>query len=71
MTQSHWTDEARTNPELEATRDRWNERFCMSVAPQPVERGWPWWLLTMVQLTAVSLPIAFLIGLIRIGEALS
>lgn len=31
-----WTDYRRSNPELEATRDRWNARFCR--APEPTER---------------------------------
>jgi hypothetical protein len=30
-----YTDPARTNPDLEATRDRYNTLYCNSVAPQP------------------------------------
>lgn len=33
-------------------------------------RGWPWWLLTSVQLAACAAPVAFLIALIRIAEAM-
>jgi len=30
-----WTDSCRSNPELEATRDRWNARYCnASDAPE-------------------------------------
>jgi hypothetical protein len=73
MNASHWKDEGRTNPELEATRDRWNDRYCRAIAPQPVDpsRGWPWWVLTMVQLAACAAPVAFLVALIRIAEAMS
>jgi hypothetical protein len=72
MTRSYWINHARSNPELEVTRDRWNDRYCRAIAPQPVEpaRGWPWWVLTMVQLAACATPVAFLIALIRIAEAM-
>jgi hypothetical protein len=63
---SHWKDEGRTNPELEATRDRWNDRYCRAIAPQPVEpsRGWPWWVLTMVQMVVTVIPALAIMALI-------
>lgn len=30
-----WTDFRRNNPEIEATRKRWNERFCDKPEPEP------------------------------------
>lgn len=61
----------------EDARDRYVDLATQDRPGSPYEfdarearRGWPWWLLTMAQLAAVSLPVAFLIGLIRIGEAL-
>jgi hypothetical protein len=33
-------------------------------------RGWPWWLLTSVQLAVCAAPVAFIIALIRIAEAM-
>lgn len=61
----------------EDVRDRYVELAAQERPGSPYEfdarevrRGWPWWLLTMVQLTAVSLPIVFLIAFIRIAGAL-
>jgi hypothetical protein len=72
MTRSYWENPGRTNPELEATRERWNDRYCRAIAPQPVEtsRGWPWWLLTSIQLAVCAAPVAVIIALIRIAEAM-
>jgi hypothetical protein len=55
---AHWKNPARINPEIEATRNRVNERFCMAVAPQPVASRRPlsWWIITGAQLVAISLP---------------
>lgn len=62
----------------EATRARYADLATQDRPGSPYEfdarevrRGWPWWLMTMVQLAAVSLPVAFLIGLIWIAEGLS
>jgi len=38
--------------------------------PSEPARGWPWWVLTMVQLAACAAPVAFLVALIRIAEAM-
>lgn len=46
----NYTDPARTNPELEAVRDRWNTLYCNSVAPPPSDTGAfnPMWPITCV-----------------------
>lgn len=49
-----WTDFRRSNPELEATRDRWNARFCEApVIHQPSLR--PWFLAAVCVLIFVGM----------------
>jgi len=39
-----WTDYRRSNPEMEATRDRWNARFCRATEMNPEPSLRPWFL---------------------------
>ena len=38
-----YTDETRTNPDLEATRERWNTLYCDSLVPPPAASFNPVW----------------------------
>ena len=38
-----YKDPTRTNPELEAVRDRWNTRYCDSLVPPPAAPFNPVW----------------------------
>ena len=55
-----YKDPTRTNPELEAVRDRWNTRFCDSLVPPPAPRStfnpvWPaTWLIVIVGLCFIA-----------------
>jgi hypothetical protein len=61
----------------ETARDRYVELAAQDRPGSPYEfdarevrRGWPWWLRTSIQLAACAAPVAFLIALIRIAEAM-
>ena len=55
-----YTDETRTNPDLEATRERWNTLYCDSLVPPPAPRVtfnpvWPiTWLIVIVGLCFIA-----------------
>lgn len=56
MTRSYWTDYRRSNPELEATRERWNARFCNAAESQPEpSRMTLWAAVVAVVLVGISL----------------
>ena len=42
-TPKDYTDETRTNPDLEATRERWNTLYCDSLVPPPAASFNPVW----------------------------
>ncbi len=56
----NYADPERTNPDLEATRERWNTLYCDSLVPPPAPRVtfnpvWPiTWLIVIVGLCFIA-----------------
>lgn len=57
-----WTDYRRSNPELEATRDRWNARFCSApeMGPEPSLR--PHFLIVVAAVVVIGLALIASVG---------